>query len=100
MSDSYRILARNSYLSTQMGLVKEWSAEDTVAFSQLEGTAATLLRLARAPDDDPQLRRLRRFPATLTVVLARLTGRSYGFAFAEEVVLSFRLLSMGWKVLS
>ena len=163
MSDHYRFLARNTYLSTQMGFVKDWSAQDTVAFSQLvdftevelersrreaagllkpsytafvvdsiaralrdhpkvnrivyrglagyrwvqfeqvdmavaaelvegdldiayasiirnadqlglEGTAATLLRLARAPGDDPQLRRLRRFPATLTVVLARLTG--------------------------
>ena len=163
MGDSYRFLARNSYLSTQMGLVKEWNTQDTVAFSQLvdftevelersrreaagllkpsytafvvdsiaralrdhpkvnrivyrglggyrwvqfervdmavaaelvegdldiayasiirnadqlglEGIAATLLQLAKAPGDDPQLRRLRRFPATLTVVLARLTG--------------------------
>jgi pyruvate/2-oxoglutarate dehydrogenase complex dihydrolipoamide acyltransferase (E2) component len=163
MSDSYRFLARNAYLSTQVGLVKEWSTQDSVAFSQLvdfteveaersrraaaglskpsytafvvdsiaramrdhpkvnrivyrglggyrwvqfeqvdmavaaevvegdldiayasiirnadqlglEGIAAALLRLAKAPADDPQLRRFRRFPATLTVFLARLTG--------------------------
>jgi len=35
MSDSYRFLARNRYLSTHKGLVKEWRAQDTVAFSQL-----------------------------------------------------------------
>ena len=40
----------------------------------LEAIATTLARLASAPADDPQLRRLSRFPATLTVVLARLTG--------------------------
>ena len=163
MSDSYRFLARNRYLSTQTGLVKEWRGHDVVAFSQLvdftevelersrreaagllkpsytafvidsiaralrdhpklnrvvyhglrgyrwaqfervdmavaaelvegdldiaygsiirnadqlglEGIATKLVRLASAPADDPQLRRLSRFPATLTVVLARLTG--------------------------
>jgi len=163
MGDSYRLLERNHYLSTHVGLVKEWCAQDAVAFSQLidfteiesersrreragltkptytafvvdsiaralrihpkmnrmvyhglggyrwaqfehidvavatelveddldvayasiirnadqaglEGIANTLTRLASAPGDDPQLRRLRRFPAALTVVLARLTG--------------------------
>ena len=35
MSDSYRFLARNRYLSTHKGLVNEWRAQDVVAFSQL-----------------------------------------------------------------
>jgi pyruvate/2-oxoglutarate dehydrogenase complex dihydrolipoamide acyltransferase (E2) component len=163
MGDPYRLLERNHYLSTHVGLVKEWSAQDAVAFSQLvdfteielersrrghaglmrptytafvvdsiaralrdhpklnrmvyhglggyrwaqfeqvdvavatelvegdldlayasiirnadqagvEGIANTLVRLASAPGDDLQLQRLRRFPAALTVVLARLTG--------------------------
>jgi len=163
MSDAYKFLPRNRYLSVQTGLVKEWRAHDVVAFSQLvdftevelersrretagllkpsytafvidsiaralrdhpklnrivyhglggyrwaqfehidmavatelvegdqdiaygsiirnadqlglEGIATTLVRLASAPADDPQLRRLSRFPARLTVVLARLTG--------------------------
>jgi len=163
MNGSYRLLARNHYLSTQIGLVKEWSAQDSVAFSQLvdftevelersrreaagllkpsytafvvdsiaralrdhpkvnrivyrglggyrwaqfeqvdmavaaevvegdldiayasiirnadqlglEGVAAALLQLAKAPGEDPQLKRLRLFPPALTVMLARLTG--------------------------
>jgi len=163
MGDSYRFLPRNRYLSVQTRLVKEWRANDVVAFSQLvdftevelersrretagllkpsytafvidsiaralrdhpklnrlvyhglggyrwaqfeqvdmavaaelvegdldiaygsiirnadqlglEGIATMLARLASAPAADPQLRRLSQFPATLTVVLARLTG--------------------------
>jgi len=163
MSDSYRFLARNRYLSTHKGLVNEWRAQDVVSFSQLvdftevelersrreaagllkpsytafvvdsiaramrdhpkvnrivyrglggyrwvqfeqvdmavaaefvdgdldmayasiirnadqlglEGIATALVRLATAPGNDPQLKRLSRFPATLTVALARLTG--------------------------
>lgn len=35
MKRPYKLLERNHYLSTQIGLVKEWSAQDTVAFSQL-----------------------------------------------------------------
>jgi pyruvate/2-oxoglutarate dehydrogenase complex dihydrolipoamide acyltransferase (E2) component len=163
MSESYRFLERNHYLSTHVGLVKEWRAQDAVAFSQLvdfteverersrrkaegltkptytsfvvdsvaralrdhpklnrivyrgpagyrwaqfeqidvavaaevvegdldiayasiirnadqaglEGITNTLSRLAAAPTEDPQLKRLRKFPAALTVGLARLTG--------------------------
>ena len=32
---SYKKLDKNHYLSTQVGLVKEWQAQDAVAFSQL-----------------------------------------------------------------
>ena len=163
MSGTYRLLERNHYLSTQMGLVKEWSAQDAVAFSQLvdfsaieterdrrkaaglikpsytafvldsiaralrdhpklnraiykgftgyrwfqfdqidmavavevvegdldiayasivrnadqiglDGINEALLRLASAPSDDQQLRRLRRMPAFVTGVLARATA--------------------------
>ena len=38
MGDSYRFLARNRYLSTHKGLVKEWRAQDVVAFSPLVGS--------------------------------------------------------------
>jgi pyruvate/2-oxoglutarate dehydrogenase complex dihydrolipoamide acyltransferase (E2) component len=40
----------------------------------LDGIATALAQLASAPAADPQLKRLSRFPATLTVGLARLTG--------------------------
>ena len=33
--DTYRLLPRNHYLSTQIGLVKEWRDHDAVAFCQL-----------------------------------------------------------------
>jgi pyruvate/2-oxoglutarate dehydrogenase complex dihydrolipoamide acyltransferase (E2) component len=33
--DTYRLLPRNHYLSTQVGLVKGWRNQDVVAFSQL-----------------------------------------------------------------
>jgi pyruvate/2-oxoglutarate dehydrogenase complex dihydrolipoamide acyltransferase (E2) component len=32
---SYKVLDKNHYLSTQVGLVKEWGAQDVVSFSQL-----------------------------------------------------------------
>jgi len=35
MTRPYKLLEPNHYLSTQVGLVKEWSSQDTVAFSQL-----------------------------------------------------------------
>ena len=163
MANSYRLLDQNHYLRTQVGLVKEWRAQDVVVFSQLvdftavekerdcrtaeglvrpsytafvidsiaralrdhpklnrivyrwltgyrwaqfepvdiavavevvEGDldiafasiirdadhigldriADALLQLASASADDPQLKRLRRFPAALTALLARATG--------------------------
>jgi hypothetical protein len=40
----------------------------------LEGIGQTLSVLTSRPADDPQLKRLRRLPATLTSVLARATG--------------------------
>jgi pyruvate/2-oxoglutarate dehydrogenase complex dihydrolipoamide acyltransferase (E2) component len=161
---SYTVLNKNHYLSTQVGLVKEWRAQDVVSFSQLvdftaieeergrrkseglarpsytafivhsiaralrdhpkmnrivyrsltgyrwvqfdqvdiavavevvqngvdmayasilrnagqlglDGIHEALLKLASAPADDQQLRRLQRMPATLTALLARTTGR-------------------------
>ncbi len=163
MDAPYKFLERNHYLSTHIGLVKEWRTQDVVTFSQLvdfteveseqsrrkaaglakptytafiidsiaralrdhpklnrivyrglsgyrwvqlkqidiavaaelvegdldiayasiirnadqiglDGIAQKLLQLASAPGDDPQLQRLRRFPAALTVALARITG--------------------------
>jgi len=163
MDAPYKFLERNHYLSTHIGLVKEWRTQDVVTFSQLvdfteveseqarrkaaglakptytafiadsiaralrdhpklnrivyrglsgyrwvqlkqidiavaaelvegdldiayasiirnadqigvDGIAQQLLQLASAPGDDPQLQRLRRFPAALTVALARITG--------------------------
>ncbi|MGH9344803.1 MAG: 2-oxo acid dehydrogenase subunit E2 [Terriglobia bacterium] len=162
MAKSFKMLERNHYLSTQVGLVREWSTQDVVSFSQLvdftavgsardccksqgqaapsysafivdavasalrehpklnrmvyrgptgyrwvqfdsidvavavevvegnldiayasiirnadqlglHGIADALLKLASAPDDDLQLKRLRRFPAPLTALLARST---------------------------
>ncbi|HEX7359427.1 MAG TPA: 2-oxo acid dehydrogenase subunit E2 [Bryobacteraceae bacterium] len=35
MSESFKILARNHYLSTSVGLVREWRTQDVVSFSQL-----------------------------------------------------------------
>jgi hypothetical protein len=79
MSDSYRLLHKNHYLSTQIGLVKEWRAQDAVAFSQLvdftavekerdrrkaEGlvrpsyTAFVIDSIARALRDHPKLNRI------------------------------------------
>lgn len=161
---SYKVLDKNHYLSTQVGLVKEWRTQDAVAFSQLvdftaieaergrrkaeglarpsysafivhsiaralrdhpkmnrivyrsltgyrwvqfeqvdvavaveviqngvdmayasilrnagqlglDGIQEALLKLAGAPADDQQLRRLQRMPAALTAFLARATGR-------------------------
>lgn len=40
----------------------------------LDGIVQALQRLATAPAEDPQLKRLRRFPPALTVALARATG--------------------------
>jgi pyruvate/2-oxoglutarate dehydrogenase complex dihydrolipoamide acyltransferase (E2) component len=40
----------------------------------LDGITEALVRLAEAPTDDRQLKRLRRFPAGLAVLLARATG--------------------------
>jgi pyruvate/2-oxoglutarate dehydrogenase complex dihydrolipoamide acyltransferase (E2) component len=163
MNAPYEFLERNHYLSTHIGLVKEWRTQDVVTFSQLvdfteveseqsrrktaglakptytafiidsiaralrdhpklnrivyrglggyrwvqlkqidiavaaelvegdldiayasiirnadqiglDGVAQALMQLAAAPGDDPQLQRLRRFPAAVTVALARLTG--------------------------
>jgi pyruvate/2-oxoglutarate dehydrogenase complex dihydrolipoamide acyltransferase (E2) component len=159
---SYKKLDKNHYLSTQVGLVKEWQAQDVVSFSQLVdfsaveqergrcksefrpsytafiihsiamalrahpkmnrivyrgitgyrwaqfdqvdvavavevvqndvdmayasiirradeiglvGIQEALTKLAAAPADDKQLRRLQMLPATLTAFLARATGR-------------------------
>lgn len=161
--NSYRLLERNHYLSTHVGLVKEWRQQDVVAFSQLvdftgiesvrrnaveqgtqrptytafvidavaralrlhpklnrmvyrglagyrwvqfenidiavaselvendvdmaylsilrdadrlglQGIMRSLQQLSAAPAEDPQLKRLRRFPPALTVALARVTG--------------------------
>ena len=163
MANSYKLLDRNHYLSTQVGLVKEWRAQDAVSFSHLvdfsrvesererrkaaglvkpsytafivdsiaralqdhpklnrivyrglagyrwaqfnqidmavavelveddvdmayasiirnadqiglDGIMAALQRLASAPADDPQLKRLARFPAGVVSTLARATG--------------------------
>lgn len=162
MPKSFEMLARNHYLSTHVGLVKEWCTRDVVSFSQLvdftavgsardrcklngqpapsytafivdaiafalrdhpklnrivyrgltgyrwvqfdsvdiavavevvdgdldiayasilrnadrlglDGIADALLKLASAPDNDLQLKRLRRFPAPLAALLARST---------------------------
>ncbi len=77
--DTYRLLPRNHYLSTQIGLVKEWRNQDVVAFSQLvdftpvelernrrqsEGrlkpsyTAFVIASIVRALKDHPKLNRL------------------------------------------
>jgi len=79
MAPSYKLLERNHYLSTQCGLVKEWQAQDVVAFSQLvdftaieserqrrtaEGrlqpsyTAFVIDSIARALRDHPKLNRI------------------------------------------
>jgi len=76
--ETYRILRRNHYLSTLVGLVKEWRDQDVVAFSQLvdftavervrarrqsEGrlkpsyTAFVMASIARALKDHPKLNR-------------------------------------------
>ena len=76
--DSYRLLPRNHYLSTQVGLVKGWRNQDVVAFSQLvdfttvelerdrrqaEGrlkpsyTAFVIASIVRALKDHPKLNR-------------------------------------------
>lgn len=163
MAKSFKMLDRNHFLSTSVGLVKEWSSQDVVTFSQLvdftaveaardarkrqglaapsytafvvdavasalrnhpklnrliyrgpmgyrwvqleridigvavevvegdldiayasivrdadrlglDGIAGALLKLASAPKDDLQLKRLRRFPPWLAAFLARSTG--------------------------
>jgi hypothetical protein len=79
MSEAYRLLKKNHYLSTQVGMVKEWRAQDVVAFSQLvdftaveserdrrktEGlvkpsyTAFVIDSIARALRDHPKLNRI------------------------------------------
>lgn len=79
MRRPYRILGANHYLSTQIGLIKEWQAKDAVAFSQLvdfhaiererarrgrEGltrpsyTAFVVDSIARALRDHPKLNRM------------------------------------------
>lgn len=162
MPKSFKMLERNHYLSTHVGLVKEWCTQDVVSFSQLvdfttvenardryksqgqvapsytafivdaiafalrdhpklnrivyrglagyrwvqfdsidialavevvqgdldiayasiirnadqlglDGIAGTLLKLASAPDNDLQLKRLRRFPAPFAALMARST---------------------------
>lgn len=162
MARSFKMLDRNHYLSTHVGLVREWSTQDVVVFSQLvdftaveaarssqkslgltapsytafvvdavalalrehpklnrivyrgpmgyrwvqferidigvavevvegdldiayasivrdadrlglDGIAEALLKLASAPKDDLQLKRLRRFPPALAALLARCT---------------------------
>src|SRR5437016_1710933 len=47
MASSYRLLDGNHYLSTQVGLVKEWRAQDTVAFAQLVDFTAVESERAR-----------------------------------------------------
>jgi pyruvate/2-oxoglutarate dehydrogenase complex dihydrolipoamide acyltransferase (E2) component len=79
MADSYKLLDRNHYLSTQVGLVKEWRVKDAVTFSQLVDftaldrershlqargltkptyTAFVIESIARALKDHPKLNRV------------------------------------------
>jgi pyruvate/2-oxoglutarate dehydrogenase complex dihydrolipoamide acyltransferase (E2) component len=79
VSGSYRVLSPNHYLSTQVGLVKEWRAQDAVGFCELvdftqvererqrrksEGTSApsytafVVDSVARALRDHPKLNRM------------------------------------------
>jgi pyruvate/2-oxoglutarate dehydrogenase complex dihydrolipoamide acyltransferase (E2) component len=95
MADAYRLLDPNHYLSTQVGLVKEWGAQDTVAFSQLVDftaieaergrrksaglprpsyTAFAMDSIARALRDHPKLNR---------IVYRGLTG--YRWAQFEQI---------------
>lgn len=95
MTQSFRLLERNHYLSTQVGLVKEWRAQDAVSFSQLvDFTAVEAERdrrkaagLARPSYTafviDSIARSLRDHPKLNRIVYRGLTG--YRWAQFEQI---------------
>jgi len=104
MNRSYRLLERNHYLSTQVGLVKEWQAQDAVAFSQLVDFASIESERSRRKDDglskpsytafviDSIARALRDHPKMNRMIYRSLTGYRWAqfsqvdMAVAVEVV--------------
>ena len=95
MPASYRTLDQNHYLSTQVGLVKEWRTQDAVTFSQLvDFTAVERERTRRKAEGlarlsytafviDSIARALRDHPKVNRIVYRGLTG--YRWAQFEEV---------------